>query len=121
MVRPYYETRGNIFENFDKILIPICIKHTNDALNEIHLEYQLLVADISEKMLHLYVFSRDDIIAKELQNNPIILNIMRWLDFEYQWVFMKNFDPQNWKLIKGLTATTSDIDKIGYHLIYAVG
>jgi len=46
---------------------------------------------------------------------------MRWFDFEYQWVFMKNFDPYNWKIIKGLTATTGDINKIGYYIIYAVG
>lgn len=39
MIRPYYESKGNIFEIFDKIIFPICIRHTTDIFNEVHLEY----------------------------------------------------------------------------------
>lgn len=60
MCRPYYETHGNIFENFDYITIPLCLKHYKESTNDLRLEYWLIVVDINERMLRLYVFSRDN-------------------------------------------------------------
>lgn len=55
----------------------------NEGLNAVTLEYQLIVADFNEKLIYNYVFNRENLISQDLQNNQVLANVLRWIEFEF--------------------------------------
>ncbi|EAR94897.2 hypothetical protein TTHERM_01028800 (macronuclear) [Tetrahymena thermophila SB210] len=87
-MKPYTGQNNTIFDKFDKIFIPILL-----SLNEIH----LVMINLNKKELILFMTSNFSGHSLEAVNNPILQNIMRFLQKELYEKKMQNLNFLNWE------------------------
>ncbi|KAL4505146.1 hypothetical protein ABPG72_016213 [Tetrahymena utriculariae] len=87
-MKPYTGQNNTIFDKFDKIFIPILL-----SLNEIH----LVIINLNKKELSLYMTSNFAGHPLEAVNNPILQNIMRFIQKELYEKKIQNLNFLNWE------------------------